>query len=532
MSFVEEIIKYEEDDKLFHKSLECITEHVVNKNFYYRNAYNISQNPNINIDFENQNQRRSYYLESNFYDCNFKGTGFADSIFNGAHFNDCIFSNSNFESCYIFGCTFKNTSPYKYTSFAKSLICGTTMDGISFDDCKFSDTTFYNSTFEGCSFDNTSFDGTIFNDTTLDHVTFKNLNLEYSQFNKIHIHNTALPFPTIPFIINGISYLINTSDNVYIKSAKKGQLTKEEYISLLPHFKIYYEKTKNYFPLSNIYIAEKNVDQAYESIKMGIINAISINNYRQLKNYCILVSSCNLFDSKQKKQFVEIMSKELNIKLLTNYAFYSSLSEHFIEFKNTILGSNNGSIIISFKTNIRNNDYSTLSLLNKTIDNIINVVGIESNYSLCFSYNSNAEFIANISSLDTTVIVALITAFTTLFISGIKGIAQLPEVISKFASIKNNIKSNKLDREAKELQNEKTKLEIAQLRETIDKNHQSDNTQCFDNLINNTETILQNCEELKNNGVHIDNVYYNSLNVDISTLNEYTTNLIYNENHT
>ena len=113
-----DIISFEENDLELTLALEHITEHVVNKNFYYRKAYSVTKNPNIQENFENQNQRRSYYLESNFNDCNLKGTGFTDSIFKDSTFNNCEIEHSNFESSYFFDCYFQNDTPYVSISFA------------------------------------------------------------------------------------------------------------------------------------------------------------------------------------------------------------------------------------------------------------------------------------------------------------------------------------------------------------------------------------------------------------------------------
>lgn len=509
-------------------SLEKITEHVVNKDFYYRNAYYATKNPDIRDSFINKNCRRSYYYESGFYTADFSGAGFTDSIFRNTNFENCIFDSSNFESCYLFNCNFINQTPYKSASFAKSFLYNTYFRDISFDRCKLSDVIFHDSILEGCVFDNTAFDGTCFNNTILDSVSFKNLNLEYAQFNGTQIHDTALPFPTIPFIINGIDYLIHTTDKVYIKSAKKEKLSKEEYISLLPYLKIYYKKTSNYFPLANIYIAENDINNAYESIKSGMCFAINLNNYRQLKNYCILVSSSGLFNIEQKKSFIEMISRMFNEMLLTHYAFYYSITEHFLELKNILLSSSNASLIVSFKTNIKNDDYKLLSLLYKTVDLLISTVGIQSNYSVNFSYNSNAEIIATINSIDTSIIVALITAFTTLLISGIKGIANMPDVILKFTTIKQKIQKEKLAIESQELENKKMRLEISKLEKEINKTPTNSSTESLDRLINNIEPVLANCDALRNQGVHIESINYNSINIDINTLTEYTSNLIYN----
>ena len=525
---MDELIKYIENDLEFQKSLEQITEHVVNKNFYYRNAYYATKNSDIRESYKNQNQRRSYYLESSFYNSDFSGAGFTDSIFKDTNFENCIFDSSNFESCYMFNCSFINQAPYVSASFAKSFVYNTSFRDICFDRCKLSDVLFYNSILEGCTFDNTAFDGTSFNNTILEKVSLKNLNLEYTQFNNVHINDTALPFPTIPFIINGIEYLMHTSDNVYVKSAKKGKLTKDEYIALLPHLKNYYNKTFNYFPLANIYIAENNTEMAYECIKNGICFAINLNNYRQLKNYCILSSACNLFNMQQKKSFIEIISKMFNEKLFSHYAFYHSMTEHFFELKNILLSCKNATLTISFKTNIKNTDYETLSLFYRTIDMLISAVGVESNYSVNFSYNSEAEIITTINSIDTSIIVALITAFTTLLITGIKGIAHLPDIIYKFTTIKQKIQQEKIAIERQKLENKKTQLEITKLENEINNPTNTSETNCLDNLIANIESILVNCDKLNEHDVQIQNINYNSVNVDIDTLTEYTSNLIYN----
>lgn len=521
-----EIIDLVGNDFEFKVALEHITEHVVNKNFYYKSAYSIAKNSNIKENFENQNQRRSYYLESNFNNCNLKGSGFTDSIFKETTFNGCVFDQSNFESSYFFNCDFEKNQSFFSMSFAKSFMFNAKFKDIFFNHCRLSNMIFYNSEIEGCKFDNTSFDETAFNDTFLDGVSFENLNLEYTQFNNVHINNTALPFPTIPFIINGISYLMHTSDNVTIKSAKKKEISKNEYLHLLTYLKTYYERTQHFFPLANIYIAENNVKKSFEAIQCGISQAIFLNNYRQLKNYCILASSCNLFNVHQRKSIINFMSKEFNNRLLDNFVFYSSIVSHFTELSNILISSGNSSLIVSFKTNIKNDNYLVLSLFYKTIDLLLGVVGIESNYSVDFTYNSEAEIIATINSIDPSVIVALITALTTIFIAGIKGIAHLPDVIHKFATIKQRILEDQNAVKNKQLENKRIQLEIAKLEKEIDLNNVEAGP--IDQLISGIEPILMNCDELRNAGVCVNDINYNAINLNASSLTTYTRDLIFN----
>lgn len=513
-------------DPEFEKALDHICENVVNKDFYYRNAYMRTYNPNITENYENKNLRRSFYVDSNFNGNNLKGVGFTDSIFNNTNFNNCQLDNSNFEANYIFNCNFNGETPCIHVGFSKSFIYQTTFKGLDFLRCRLSDVFLHDSHIENCSFDNTSFDGTIFDNTILDNVKFKNLNLEYTQFRNIQINNSALPFPTIPFIINGITYLKNTDDKVFIKSMKKGKLSKDEYLDLLPDFKIYYERTKNYFPLANIYISEKNIKETFECIKKGIKQSIFLNSYRQLKYFCILANVCDLLDIHQRKDLLAIITKEFNSRISENFSFYSSITQHYYELNNILLSSNSSSLIVSFNTNIDNNNYNTISEFYKTIDMLVSIVGVKSNYSINFTYNSQADIIATINSIDTTIIVALISAFTTLLISGIKGIAHLPKVIADFATIKTKIENEKQDAIYKKLSNYDKYLDILKKEKELEMVSEN-SAQCFDNLIQNIEPVLTSCDKLNEAGVVINNISFNTMNVEAENLTEYTNNIIY-----
>jgi len=514
--FFNDILK---NDRDLDNALNRICEHVENKDFYYRNAYATTKNFNITGNFKNKNLRRSYYVESNFNDCDITGVGLTDSIFKQTQFNSkALIDNANFESSYFFDCKFYSEKPYQFVGFSKSNFYNTVFNGIDFFNCKMSDILFQDSLFENCNFDNTSFDSSVFCNARFDNVSFKNLNLEYARFKNTHFNNTSLPFPTIPFIINGIVYLTSTSDKVFIKSAKHGKLTKDEYLELLPYLKTYYVKTQNYFPLANIFIADRDLENTYNAIENGITQSIFLNNYRQLKNYCILADECNLFDIHAKKTLMDIINDNFKICLKSNHSFYFPITQNFYDLQNTLLKSNNGSLIVSFRTNISNNDYYTLSEFYKVIDKLVSIVGLESNYSINFSFNSNAEIIATISSLDTAIIVALISAFTTLFIAGIKGIAHLPEVIERFLTIKQNFQLNNTKLINAQLDAKKKQLEIIELEKKA--KNVPDTSKHLDNLIKHIQPVLNDCDNLKNAGAKIHDIKYASVNVDVEAIDD------------
>ena len=276
--------------------------------------------------------------------------------------------------------------------------------------------------------------------------------------------------------------------------------------------------SQNYFPLANIFIADRDLENTYNAIENGITQSIFLNNYRQLKNYCILADECNLFDIHAKKTLMDIINDNFKICLKSNHSFYFPITQNFYDLQNTLLKSNNGSLIVSFRTNISNNDYYTLSEFYKVIDKLVSIVGLESNYSINFSFNSNAEIIATISSLDTAIIVALISAFTTLFIAGIKGIAHLPEVIERFLTIKQNFQLNNTKLINAQLDAKKKQLEIIELEKKA--KNVPDTSKHLDNLIKHIPPVLNDCDNLKNAGAKIHDIKYASVNVDVEAIDD------------
>lgn len=327
--------------------------------------------------------------------------------------------------------------------------------------------------------------------------------------------------------MNGLTYLMSTSDEVYVKSSKQGQISKDEFLTLIPSFKVFYEKTNNFFPLANIYISERNIEKAYEFIEKGIRLSIFLNSYRQLKYYCILANICNLFDVHKRKGLLKTISNEFNNRLYENYSFYFPITQHYYEMNNILLHANNASLVITASTNIDNTNHKMLSELYKAIDMLIGIVGIRSDYSINFSYNSAADLQVIINSLDTATIVALITSFTTIFISGIKGISQLPKVIADFKTAKYKIEKDNLEINKAKLDLYKETLEIQKIKNELTESSQNP-SQYFDNLIENIEPVLESCDRLIEENTNIYNMNYTTTNIDGDTITEYTNNILYN----
>ena len=174
----------------------------------------------------------------------------------------------------------------EYTRMNKSSFYDTV-----FKDCVFNSVSMNDAIFEKCQFINCtwtlSIENTIFKDTLLDTVIFKEMNFEFATFENIKSNNVKFPFPTIPFIYNGLTYISTTSDDIRITSAqKKDGLTANEYLNYIKDLKDFYTATQNYFPLVNILISQKEYKKAFNALVLGLKLSIQIRAFRMLKYYC------------------------------------------------------------------------------------------------------------------------------------------------------------------------------------------------------------------------------------------------------
>ena len=349
---------------------------------------------------------------------------------------------------------------------------------------------FYSSTLED----------TIFSNVSMDTIRFSDLNIDFSVFDNVHMNDVILPFSQICFSFGLLSYLMETDDKVYITSIKNnnGYILKEEFLSLLPFFEIYYRNTNDFFPLANIYLSSGRYDNAKNAILSGILLASTNCDFRLIKYLSKLIYTYSVFDFHQRKQIYDYINahisfKDMNPSLLYNYNVYKN------EISSFLLDNNRSGIAtseIDIITNIFPNESDKLGLLLTTLECIIDKNKSDfGEHKIVCRHNSAEEIIITIQdiyhSLEAT-IPMIYSVLLGVFILGEKWRdRQKSKLEQKNANELKQIEIERarieLEREKMEFEKEKADFKTWQLQKNNEKNQIREEIlrrNIFDNNIN------------------------------------------------
>lgn len=503
-------------DDDFHKAQEKLLVNMKQKSFYREQQFLVFENGTVSSSFANENLRRSYYKNAKFEGADLTNVGFSGSVFAHTGFFDCTISNTKLDFCEFDDCVFQSSSETElnHLNLNESTVCNGKFINLNLHGANFTNTIFENVEFEDCTWKSPCLEGAVFRNTTLNNVTLKKLNFEFSFFDNIKLNNVRLPFPTIPYIFNGLSYLMHTSDSVKISSAasESGSISIDEYLNYIDDLIAFYTKTQNYFPLANILIAKEEYEQAYAAILAGIkFSMMKIRNFRLVYYYSKLLQITPVFSAEQRAiAYHKIIdfSGSIDWRPIDYYNF-----SHYIDkIRNTLLNEKNGDFLtVNLSTNILCTEYDKLLCLYETIDDITRLIekekGTKITYYTEIRHNSPYDFFIKVFSEPD--VLSLLLDIITIVCSGIGAILfgrkekkKLEERESKKVSI---------------LQNIDEKLEIGQLNSQIQQQQQM--LQQYGNIIQQYEKILmQNemlCQKIDNlcsimdkNNIAIDNINY------------------------
>lgn len=483
-----ELEKYETllppvSDYEFSKAQENLMKNMKQKSFYREKQFVVFENETISSDFSGENLRRSYYKDSEIREANLTNVGFSGSIFISTDFYDCVINNTKLDFCELDDCNFVNStdSELSYLNFTESTICNSQFKNLKMHAANFTNAIFENTTFKDCDWESLCLEGTVFKNTTLDNVKLQKLNFEFSYFDNVRMNNIRLPFPTIPYIFNGLRYLINTQDSIKISSAASdsGSISVDEYLNYIDDLIAFYTRTQNYFPLANILISQDKYDQAYAAILAGIkFSMIHIRNFRLVYYYSKLLQITEQFTPTQRANVYDLIIKHSNLTNWRPLDFYN-FSHYIDRIRNTLLNENqNDFLIVTLNTNILCSEYSKISCLYQTIENIICLIEKEKNQKIThyieIRHNSPHEFFVKAFS-DPAVLSLLLDAIS-LVCMGIGKLVNLhqekqsekreKEKISILQNIENDFKSEQLNYYKQ--QNEQLIIQNALLKQQLD----------------------------------------------------------------
>lgn len=348
-----------------------------NKDFFRINQYKICKGIRIEKNYSYLNQRRSFYSECKFLKSNFTNTGLTGSIFSDCDFSNNILKHTIFDSCNFRQCNFMKSENgnniLEGTNFNNAVFVNCSFNGVIFDACMASNALFENVKFINCVFLGILWEAATFNNVIFDNCQMKGINFEQCIFENIHMNNIRLLFPTIPFIINGLKYLMETTDNVFISSAQSsdGLMDKEEYLRLIPTLEKFYCGTKNYFPLANIYVAQGKYEKAYNTVINGLKFSIKLRAFKSLRSFCLLLKTIPVLEPKHYIFAYECIQDEISHQFF-NATDYYLLSRYLGEVRQLLSNGKNGTIVgITIKTGIKDDECDKLGVLISVLNSII-----------------------------------------------------------------------------------------------------------------------------------------------------------------
>jgi len=443
-------------DEEFLCAQENLNKNMKQKSFFRKDQYSIYKGVFISEDHSGENLRRSYYVDCEFSKSNLTNVGLSGSIINSSNFSENIFSNTKLDSCELDECNFINEK-LTYVNFSKSIISNSIFKDCEMEAVNFTDTLFENVSFVNCVWKSLSLENAVFCNTSFDSVDLRKLNFEFSQFHNVHMNNVRLPFPTIPYIINGLEYLMNTSDDIWVSSAQSpiGRISKEEYLTYIYDLEKFYIKTQNYFPLANIYIAKKQWEEAFSAIISGIQFSIRIiRNFRLVYYYCKLLQFTKSFSADKLSSIYDYINKNISDTNLRHQDYYN-YTRYIDSIRNTLMNKKDSSSLQFFiSTNILSAEYNKLSILTSIFDEIVNYVNKEYisdiKYYVEMRHGSPYDFfIKFFGSTDSLLHVLAIVSGT------IWGITYLIDKIQ-------DLENKRLDNKKKELEIKEKEIDIKQ----------------------------------------------------------------------
>ncbi len=496
-------------DSEFDAATSELQTYVNNKSNYSGSQFSFSNGIHISDDLSSKNNRRAYYNNCFFDKAILRETGFVGGIFKKTKFEDCVMDNTNFQSCDFINCDFLSSSE----TFTES----TTFDHSFFDHCNLSHMRFHGAGFTNvvmedcylnrCRFRSTSFENAVFKNTMFDHVRFGSLNLEYAHFENIHFDTVTLPFPSIPYIFNGLQYLVNTSDKVRITSAlsTNHKMSRDEYLELLPKLEIYYSGTKNYFPLANIFLARQKAEEAKSAVILGIKMALMMYNYRLIKYLCFLLCENELFSYYERSDLYSYISSNASEHQFLP-AIHYSFERYDAEIRNLLLNySLEARMCLTIRTNIETEESEKVAFFLKLVEDISNISENPIKYYIDVRHSCPYDFFITFLCNPNNIIVLCAFCYSVF-----SGVSSLYKKVLENISLTLDVKKKNQELKVMEKDAELKTLEIEQKKQEIEKKRVK-----LRRLQNTSENLHR---QMKERGIEVRYMGHKVSNMDVTNM--------------
>lgn len=265
-----------------------------NNEFIYKGRNRVFNNKysfELNQLLTNQNKKLSglSIKRVSFPNVTLKSLHFSHVSFNGSIFEGTIFDNCKLNVVHSQNCKYYNVKFYNETrinvsnsDFGDSFFDNCIFENIYFNSNSFVNCVFWNCSFNNCVFRSSSFENAIFSNCTINNVNMQDLNIEFATIKNCKITHSSFSWYQIPYINHFFDNLIDDTNKIY---AMKKSYDLGKYLSNLEQAIIFFTSQEQYFPLINLYLADKKFDYAKAAIHYGIEESIAKKDIRMIGQF-------------------------------------------------------------------------------------------------------------------------------------------------------------------------------------------------------------------------------------------------------
>ncbi len=320
--------------------------------------YHIENDTLCNESYKDQTLNHSILLKCIIENVDFDNASATGSIFRRCKFLNCSIVQTDFEYCSFYDCRLKSTSK-TIASFNNTNFIHTVFEDIDFEFCTFTGTLFEYCTFRNVGIVNSTLENAVFKNCCFRDMDLGDLNMDFVEIENAKMENVKLPLAQIPYMFGCLQYIFSTHHNIAISSQAGNVISIEEYKEhVIPLLIEYWEDRKfkeaeYFFPLSNVYIAKGDYNNAVVNLRDGLKNAVIEHDFRLIKFYCKLISKSGLFKSSALYNFYNIIKRfgttNGNISLPEMQNFIRNIGE----IENALFSSHNvGRLFLRFRSNL------------------------------------------------------------------------------------------------------------------------------------------------------------------------------------
>lgn len=314
-------------------------------------------------DFKGQILNHTIMENITLLRCNYDAACVTGAIFRNCKFIDCSMDQANFEFCEFYQCEFSIKKVYG-CSFNNSSFVESDFDGIHFDACTFTGAYFQRCPFRHVGISYSTLENAHFKQCSFYHMDIRYLNMDFVDLDNPYMEDVVLPISQVAFIFGAPQYLSNTKDTVFISKGNRGRMTLTEFFQeTVPLLCSHFEKSKQFFPLANLYFAVGNSRAGAHAVEQGLAGSMANRDFRMLKHYCKLAAHSGAYHPSTLHQLYH----NYICRLYPQYSLESGIpnySRHITEIQTELFSkAKKPSFSITFKTNIRHGEFNLIGKL-------------------------------------------------------------------------------------------------------------------------------------------------------------------------